>query len=100
MSLLRKYCKQYGVGYARRILRSILDSGVGIFWIILTIIAVAIVIALIVGLAAGIIVGIPSLLLWLAWNWVVPVFGGPAIGFWTAVGIFILVAIVSGLVHK
>jgi len=92
MSLLRKYCKQYGVSYAKKFFA---------VWIyIIAVIAIIIATALIVGLVAGIIISIPSLLLWLAWNWVVPVFGGPAIGFWTAVGIFILVAIVSGLVRK
>jgi len=43
--------------------------------------------------------GIPALVLYLAFNWVVPAFGGPAIGYWTAVGLTILIPIVIRLVH-
>jgi len=74
-------------------------TGLGVFWIALIVLAVVIGIATLLGLIIGLVVGIPALILYLAFNAVVPVFGGPAIGYWTAVGIVILLPIVARLLH-
>ena len=70
----------------------------GVVWLILLLALIAIIVlSLITAVLAGVL-GLPALLLYLAWNWVVPVFGGPTIEFWTAVGMYILVAFVCGIV--
>ena len=77
----------------------ICTSGLSVFCIVLIVAAVIIGIAALLGLTIGLIVGIPALILYLAFNAVVPVFGGPAIGYWTAVGIVVLLPIVIRLIH-
>jgi hypothetical protein len=72
----------------------------GIVWIVLIILGVLAVVTLLVGLALGVVLGIPALFLYLAWNWVIPVFGGPFIGYWTAVGLTILAGIVTGMLSR
>lgn len=74
-------------------------SGLGVFWIALIVMAVILGIAALLGLVAGMVVGIPALVLYLAFNAVVPAFGGPVIGYWTAVGLTILIPIVIRLLH-
>lgn len=74
-------------------------AGLGAFWVTLIVMAVIIGIVALLGLVVGIVLGIPALILYLAFNWVVPAFGGPAIGYWTAVGLIILIPIVIRLVH-
>lgn len=77
----------------------IVRSDWGIFWIVLVILAVVTGVIVLVGLTIGMAVGIPALVLYLAFNAVVPVFGGPAIGYWTAVGIVILLPVIIQLLH-
>jgi len=100
MSLLRKLCDNYVVNYFRNILRRITRSGLGLVWVVLAIAGLITGITMLVGIVLGIAIGLPALVLLLAWNWVVPVFGGPTIGYWTAVGLVILLGIVGGLTHK
>lgn len=88
------------VGLCRAVKNWIWTRDLGIVWIILLILAIIVAIALIVGLVIGFIIGIPALILFLAWNWVIPVFGGPAIGYWTAVGLTILIDIVAILLKR
>jgi len=77
----------------------IATTGLGVFWIVLIILAVVTGITALLGLVLGTVVGIPALVLYLAFNWVVPAFGGPVIGYWTAVGLIILIPIVIRLIH-
>ena len=100
MSLLRKLCDNYVVNYFRNILRRITRSGLGLVWVVLAIAGLITGITMLAGIVLGIAIGLPALVLLLAWNWVVPVLGGPTIGYWTAVGLVILLGIVGGLTHK
>jgi hypothetical protein len=100
MSLLKELCKEYRINYFRNILRRITRSGLELVWIILAIAERITGVAVLVGIGLGLALGIPALALYLAWNWAVPVFGGPAIGYWTAVGLIILLGIVGGLIRK
>jgi len=104
MSLLRKLRDDYVVNYFRNILRRITRSGLGLVWVVLAIAGlitgITMLAGIVLGIAIGIAIGLPALVLLLAWNWVVPVLGGPTIGYWTAVGLVILLGIVGGLIHK
>lgn len=77
----------------------IFTTSLGVFWIILVILAVVIGVIVLLGLTIGMAVGIPALVLYLAFNAVVPVFGGPTISYWTAVGMIVLLPIVYRLLH-
>lgn len=102
MSLLKELCEEYRINYNyfRNILRRITRSGLGLVWVILAIAVLITGIAVLVGIVLGLALGVPALALYLAWNWAVPAFGRPVIGFWTAVGLVILLGIVSGLIRK
>ena len=85
--------------YYNMLMDWIQTSGLGIVWIVLIVMAVIVGVIALVGLTIGIVVGIPALTLYLAFNWVVPAFGGPVIGYWTAVGLIILISMISRLIH-
>jgi len=100
VSLLKELCKEYRINYFRNTLHRITRSGLALVWVVLAIAALVLGVVAIIGTALGIAIGFPALVLPLAWNWAVPVFGGPTIGYWTAVGLVILLGIVGGLVWK
>ena len=75
-------------------------TDLGIVWIVLIILGIIVGILLLCWLILGIVIGIPALVLLLAWNWVIPVFGGPSICYWTAVGLVILIEIIYGIIHR
>jgi len=77
----------------------IATTGSGMFWIILIIFAITVAFVVLLGLTIGIVIGIPASILYLAFNWAVPAFGGPTISYRTAVGLLILIPIVIRLVH-
>lgn len=77
---------------------------------LLIIIAIIIAVIIVVVVAVGIILGclgsiiiaaasLPALLLMWAFNWVIPVFGGPTLTFKTSVGLVLLTGIALGLLH-
>lgn len=75
-------------------------SDYGIVWIILLLMLAIVIVAGLVATILGISIGVPALFLYLAWNWVIPVFGGPVIGYKTAIGLIILIAIVYNLLRR
>ncbi len=75
-------------------------SGFGIFWIGLIVVGVILVIAALLGCVGGIVVGFPALVIYFAFNWVVSEFGGPAITFKMAIGLFILLSIMFAFLHR
>ena len=85
--------------YWKSFWRWIETCGLGIFWVVLIIVGILIALAAFLGCVGGIIIGLPALVIYLAFNWVVPAFGGPAISYKVAVGILILIPIVCHLLH-
>lgn len=75
------------------------NTGYGVFWIGLIIAGVIIAIAALLGCVGGIVVGLPALVIYLAFNWVVPAFGGPTITYKVAVGLFFLLVILCYILH-
>lgn len=59
----------------------------------------AVIAFLIVAILALVLFGATGLVLKIAWNYVAPVFGLPIIGFWHAVAILIVLALIGGAVR-
>lgn len=92
---MKSWIKKFGM-LLKKTLRYALDQKIGLFGMLL----VMLLISLIIAAALGLTLFLPAFILWLAWNWVIPVFGGPAIGYWVAVGLVILLGIVGSFFRK
>ena len=88
------------LGYYWEILRRWAKNSIwGVFWAGLIIAGIIIAVAALIGCVGGIVVGLPALVIYLAFNWVVPAFGGPAISYKVAIGLVFLLSIVYYLLH-
>lgn len=99
MKKIKKMLSNFYVGLKKQIFK----PGRGVLKVLLIIVAVLIALAMGAGLILGCVVAvlsIPALILMFAFNWVVPAFGGPALTFKMAMGLMILIALVTGFLRK